>query len=190
MEDVIVLGCGALGSRLAMEVATVGVSMRVLDFDVVDNNNVLTGTTIYKRQHVGAAKAPVLAAEIYRRTGTRAWADTRRLTSEVVEEYNYFQGARMVLDCFDNIPARALTTNLDAPTLHVAVSPFGTGVVAWNDRYDLPEDIPGGTPVCTHQLGRRLLMWTASVAAQSVLEFLETGRTRSFVTGRNFQIWG
>jgi hypothetical protein len=190
MENIILLGAGALGARIALEIATPGKSMRVFDFDRVDDTNVASGATIYTSQHIGAPKATVLASLLYRRAGIQAWGNDQRVTADLVENYDYFHGAELVLDCFDNREARGLTFAIEAPVLHVAVSGAGTGVIAWNEYYHLPDADPGANPVCTHQLGRRLLVFTSAVASQVALEFLETGRQRNAVVAvAGMRIW-
>ena len=43
MQDIVIAGCGAVGSRLALECAAPGLSFLLIDDDRVDGNNVRSG---------------------------------------------------------------------------------------------------------------------------------------------------
>ena len=191
MQNIVMAGCGAVGSRLALEVGAPGLSFLLIDDDRIDANNVRTGSTIYWSQHIGAFKTVALGEMLYRRWGCDAVADTEMLTeNRVIVTYRQFVGAQVVVDGFDNVAARRLLVDMSGrnvpPVLHVGVSAAGSGIVAWGDKYELPDLAPprGENPVCTHQLGRGIITFTASVAALIVSDFLATGKMRSVITTR------
>lgn len=190
MQDIVIAGCGAVGSRLALECAAPGLSFLLIDDDRVDGNNVRSGSTIFWSQHVGSYKVQALGEMLYRRFGCLSHTDHASLTERRVREYNRFAGARVVVDGFDNVEARLLTTQAAVPVLHVGVSAQGTGGVLWGANYEFPENpVPRGeNPVCTHALGRSIITFTASIAALVLTEYLESGRMRSFVTTRNLDL--
>jgi predicted ThiF/HesA family dinucleotide-utilizing enzyme len=191
MEDVIVCGVGALGSRIASDLGSLARSMRLIDFDRIEESNILSGTTIFHGRHETRYKVEVVAELVFRRFGTLVVPDKERLTDQTVRGYDAFEGARLVVDCFDNMRSRACLTRLAAPCLHVAVSNGGTGIIQWGDSF-----IPSGQQrtasppnrVCTHQLGQKLLLFTSTVATIAALDFLETGRQRNLVVTANMSV--
>ena len=191
MQNVVFAGCGAVGSRMALESGRVGTSYLLIDDDRVDFMNVQTGSTIFWRQHVGAFKTWALSEMLARRFGALAVADTETLTPARMRHYNYFAEARVVVDGFDNVEARRLTMQSGCPVLHVGVSASGTGVVAWDDKYELPDAAParGDNPVCTHALGREIITFTATVGAVFLADWLYQGIKRpSVITTRDLSV--
>lgn len=182
--NIVLCGAGALGSQLLFAAARPEMTGTIIDFDRVEYAaNVASGTTVYGSPQVGAYKAVALAEIVYRLRGARFAPDTERLTTErVTRVYQGFREATVVVDAFDNLPARSLLCGRHVPVLHVAVSNQGTGVVAWDNAYQLPESVDG-PPVCTHQLGVRLLRFTAAIAANVLDTFLADGvRLNKMVT--------
>jgi hypothetical protein len=175
-----IVGCGALGSRIAVELR--GQELLLWDDDRVEEHNV--GTSAYSLQHVGRFKTIVLS-ELCARRGIRAQYVTDTLDRSNVGR---LAGMALVVDCLDNAPSRGLLTGLSLPTLHVGVSAEGSGSCLWDhDGYQLPEDgYPRGqNPVCTRQLNAQLLRMAATAALGVVGDWLADGTTRSaLVTAR------
>ena len=175
-----ILGCGALGSRITLELP--GQELMLWDDDRVGEENV--GASAYSLHHAGRFKAIVLS-ELCARRGVRAEYVTETLDGGNVGRLT---GIALVLDCLDNAPSRTLLTGLQAPTLHVGVSETGSGSCLWDhDGYAVPEDgYPRGeNPVCTHQLNAQLLRMTAAAAVGVIEDWLVNGAARSaLVTAR------
>lgn len=179
-----IAGCGALGSRLAFEIAHPDHEYLLIDDDTVEAHNVGTGTSIYSRQHIGAGKATVLAELIYRRAQALSVIETRTLTAN---RTHCLEECDLVVVTFDNADARNLCYNHFAgPLVQVGVSQANTGQVTWRADYTpLPALHRRGeepNPVCTAHLGRHLIRFTAAVAAGLIEEFLSTGRQTSVLT--------
>ena len=175
-----IVGCGALGSRIALELA--GQELMLLDDDRVGEENV--GASAYSLHHAGRFKSIVLS-ELCARRSIRAQHDTKTLASENVGTLSEMS---LVVDCLDNAPSRSLLAGLPAPTLHVGVSEMGSGSCLWDhDGYQVPDDgYPRGhNPVCTHLLSAQLLRMTATAAVGVIEHFLAESVSRSaLVTAR------
>lgn len=168
-----ICGCGAVGSQVALFIAQPNMRFVLIDDDRIEEDNIFT--TAYSRQHVGAYKAQVLGELLYRKSGCISEIYTRTL-----ERGRFTFPCDLVLDCFDNVDARALTRS--SHTLHIGVSQERTGAVTWDKDYTLPEGLPRGEEqFCTHQVGRRIIRFTAAVAANIVETFLATGRQESVI---------
>lgn len=177
---IVAAGCGALNSQTIMHLASPEVQVVLIDDDRIEPNNVSTGTTIYSHQHLRALKANVLAELYYRKTGTPATPFPHTLErSQQVMEFN----PDLVIDGFDNWEARRLVSGLGVPTLHQGVSIARVGMVEWDEDYKIPARgfARGENPVCTNQLGRRILAVTALATALVVMDFIATGARRSLM---------
>jgi hypothetical protein len=80
-QKIDVIGAGAVGSRVALGLAKLGVQqLRVWDFDVVEPHNI--ANQVYGHPHVGMKKAEAIAAIIKDYTNTTVEAMSERVTGE------------------------------------------------------------------------------------------------------------
>jgi hypothetical protein len=179
-----IAGCGALGSHIAQFIATPEMKLALFDFDTVNEQNVLTGTSVYSKNHVGMNKARVLSGLLYTRLGSIATPVIREVTNA-----SAFRDCSLLIDTFDNIEARFHTCGLGIPTLHVGVSPQMIGAIEWDETYNLPEGT-GQEPniICTHQVGRDLILLTSVAASTIIRGFLENGIRLSVVVNNKLEI--
>lgn len=173
---IVVAGCGAVGSQLTLMIAQPDIVFVLIDDDRIEQDNI--ATSAFSRQHIGAFKATVLGELLYRKAGCVSEVYNEELTPRNARRLLYPHD--ILLDCFDNVDARQLTCHPVIPsplTLHVGVSRERTGAVTWDDDYQLPRGTQRGEEqFCTHMAGRRIIRFTAAVAANMVDEWLATGR--------------
>ncbi len=169
-----IVGCGALGSRIALELR--GQELLLWDDDRVGEENV--GASAYSVHHTGQFKAVVLS-ELCARRGTRAEYVTETLN---VDNVGRLSGMALIVDCLDNAPSRRLLMGLAPPTLHVGVSETSSGSCLWDhEGYSVPEDgyRRGENPVCTHQLNSQLLRMASTAAVGIIEDWATDGTVRS-----------
>lgn len=180
---IILAGCGAVGSIMAMSLVGTNQRWILIDDDRVEADNL--ATSAYSWEHVGLMKAHALAEMMYRKVGIgnlEIEVQDRELRGEMS-----LDNVQVVIDCFDNAQARLLTRSLY--TLHVGVSPERIGVVHWEGIYQYGNSFRGGhNPVCTHQVGQQIIQLTSAVAAGVVRLFLQTGEQKSVTVFENLVI--
>lgn len=183
MTKIIIFGCGALGSQMAFHLAREGRSFVFVDDDVVEAGNIQSATTMYATYQVGARKAVALAEMIYRLRRCDVRAEAKTVDARNVAKLA--EGCNVIVDAFDNTAARRLVNGLGGNVLHAGVGDTISGYVAWGTNYPLPSvDRPRGqNPVCTRDLGARILRMTAVVAADTVDEFIASGERREWLVG-------
>lgn len=175
--SIVLCGAGALGSILGDNLARHGArQLTIIDYDRVEEHNI--GTQIYERGEIGAFKAEVLAARIFRATGTEANPMAKELNEKNVAKL--LRGAGVVLDCFDNSASRRLVTEhcraQSLECLHLGLH-TEYGEVRWNAEYLVPND--GTQPAaCDYPLARNLVLLVAALGAEDLLHFLATGEHR------------
>ena len=176
--DIIIAGCGAIGSRIILEVADQFDHILLIDDDVIEQNNI--GTSVYYQYAIGSKKTTWLQEQIYYKFNKVSDAYNKTL-EKYISNLHQIHPDCIVIDSFDNPQARLLTLN--ANTLHVGVSQFGSGAVMWNEIYPKPElDFErGNNPVCTNNLGKQLIQFASSIAIGSILHYVQTGEKRSFI---------
>lgn len=167
--NIVIAGAGALGSQIIHHLARPTLHFIVADRDKVEQQNIRV--SVYDNSQIGRHKAEV-AAEIATKRGASAEArvihvaDAKDLSGENID---------LLIDCFDNVPARAVTTQSGVPTVHVGVGTEGNGMIMWDDHYSLPPTPEAtGNPICTNALGATILRRTALRAAEIIDHWIAT----------------
>jgi len=185
-KRVVVCGCGALGGWAAVHLAKMGLrNLALIDDDEVREHNL--GTQPFRLQDIGGKKAPILANDLYRLTGTcKAVPITKRLTPQNAERL--LKGAAVVLDTFDNHESRSAVQEacleLEIPCLHAGMSGEGTGDLHWEPGYVVPPDVELPDP-CAYPLGLALVNLTGAVAAELIVRFLLRGEKKNYLVLRD-----
>lgn len=162
ISKIAVLGCGALGSRIALELADKDLWLELYDRDKVAADNI--GPSAFSRFDIGKSKAFALAGYVGGRNGN-ALARTVDVTKAKLAP------ADLVIDCLDNAEARNyMMRRVELPIVHVGVN-WGVGEVVWGKQLYFAE---AGAPVCTHELGRGIIGLTAAVASVAIQTYLAT----------------
>ncbi len=185
--NILMLGCGALGSRIAVEL--VGHRLYLLDMDRVGNENI--PTSAYFMNQVGQTKVAALSELCYRRG---IWTYT--IHKEF--DWSFLQplGEPMpdlVVCTFDTAAARRAAATMYGRArvlLHAGVSGDRAGCVGLHGDYPMPgvdADLDDNV-VCTHLLGLPILSMTALVAAQYIRYFDGTGSVAGPVFVNSFGV--
>jgi hypothetical protein len=168
--NILILGCGAIGSRLAIELY--GNSLYLLDNDRVGAENI--PTSAYQNHQVGQTKVMALSELCYFR-GIEATAF--HLTFGENHRFPIIPELDVIVDCFDNTVARALSTRVyggeqlggGRHLVHAGVSADRLGCVGYDGYFPMPvSEDDTENPVCTHLLGQPILSMTALVAADII----------------------
>lgn len=175
----VVCGAGAVGSNLVDNLARQGFrSIRVIDDDRVESHNV--GTQTYGAGDVGAFKAEVLQADVFRAVGVEIEAERKRLTEKNADKL--LEGADVVVDGFDNTASRRLVTEScrksGTACLHVGIS-ADYAEVLWNEGYRVPREGAGGVDVCDYPLARNLTQFAVALASEALVRYVLTGHRQN-----------
>lgn len=191
MTNIILCGCGALGSYIAMGIAREGQYFYLFDDDVVALENT-NGLSAYTPDSIGRKKIDALAVMLRRRYNVNASGRSKTVTNR--NQLPDQKGVDCIaIDCFDNIEAREYTVGLDVPTLHISIGEQGLGAIEWDDIYKLPKSgyERGENPVCTNELGHDLILFTSTVASIIINKYLSTKTKQSmYVMPDSLEIFG
>lgn len=173
MDTIAIIGCGALGSRIAVELEGQFV---LYDNDRVSHENI--GTSLYLQHHLGKSKVMALSQILSSRGKQSRTVFTDVTVSKVSTAYLY-------VDCLDNPEARNSLASLD-PMVHVGVGEF-FGEVRWGDV--LYQPIPEGSmQICTRDLGIPIILMTAAAGIVSIRNFLSTGEKTNFIVNSSGEV--
>ncbi len=189
-RPITICGAGALGGSLTETLARMGFSrLTVIDRDRVEMRNL--STQPYSRGEVGAPKARVLAAALYRAVGARVEPQHVELTP--ANATALLKGSEVVVDAFDNLQARRAVSEaaagLNVPCLHIALGGTGDyGCGLWDEDYSLPNSV-SGMDGCDYPLTRPLVLLVAAAAAEVLTGYLLDDSKRGFeVTLRDLRV--
>lgn len=116
-SHVIVIGCGALGSTIAGNLARAGIgNLTVLDRDLVEKTN-LHRQTLFNEDDIGSPKAPVAAQKLAKiNSEIQINYHLKDLHNTNAQEIFLGNGpknrADLVIDATDNIPTRMLINDV------------------------------------------------------------------------------
>lgn len=191
MSNIILCGCGALGSHIAMGIGREENFITFYDDDKVAQENVNNGTSVYPSSAIGKQKMVALAVMLNRKYNTKAAGVGKTITSSNQLSHK-IEVCDLAIDCFDNVEARACTVGLECPTVHISIGEHGIGAIEWDDVFQLPDDgyARGENPVCTNELGRNLILFTSAVASVIINKYLSTGvKESAYVNVENLEVY-
>jgi molybdopterin/thiamine biosynthesis adenylyltransferase len=133
------VGCGALGGQLAVEIAKRAaatkkeVQLYLYDFDHVEDRNVFS--QIFSPKHAGKLKAEIVGEMCVDYPGVTVTVRPWKITDSNIENMK-LHSKTLLIDAVDNIPTRQLLWTHgvahEIPVLHAGMSYTGTGSVSWN----------------------------------------------------------
>ena len=107
--NIVVCGCGALGSRLLYLLASQGYSLLTgIDFDKVERGNLATQN--FDPTDIGKKKAVQTFNKIFRALGIKMTVVDKKLTNINAEKI--LRDTDLVVDVFDNVPSRKLVRDV------------------------------------------------------------------------------
>jgi len=187
---ILLCGCGALGSQIALHLARPEIEFVLVDDERVEETNI--ATSAYGQQHIGMKKVNALSSILWQKCGCKA--DPRNGT---FDQYACFSVQHicpdLIIDAFDNSIVRGDCVGLAIigwSVIHAGVSQDRTGEILWNKDYKLPTvRVPRGhNLICTHELGAPILRFTAALCANIVEDWIETGNERSVIITQKWEV--
>jgi len=181
-----ILGCGALGSNLAMNLAfdARNYDLVLWDFDKVEARNYDFGTQQYLREQLNLPKTNALSLLVYRATGKLPVGINKKITDLNFHDFSE-EPDSLVVDCLDNYEARHIVLETckiqQVSCLHVGFSPKFTFEISWNENYTVPDDMKGSFDICQMPGARSFVQYVSGVASDVIVDYLATGKKRDFV---------
>jgi len=136
---VLVVGCGGLGSPIAVHLATSGIGkIHLVDFDTIDATN-LHRQVFYSLADVGKSKAAILASFIKERAPfTKVTFSTKPLTKATV--FKLIENIDIVIDGTDSLPTKYLLNDAcvlsDKPLVYGSLYKFDGYVASFNVKQE------------------------------------------------------
>jgi molybdopterin-synthase adenylyltransferase len=178
---IVIVGVGALGSHLVQLIRNEKVDIRVIDFDRVEQKNVMS--QFYGKPGVGKSKVEALKQTMDFLFKRQLTVVGNKLVAENIDVL--LKGATLVVDCLDNAASRKLVQDYvrkhDLPCLHGALAPGGEfGRSIWDDRFVIDSEVGAGAATCEDGEFLPFIALTAAYMARSIQIFLKDGKKIGF----------
>jgi len=180
-RGITIVGLGALGSHLVLFSRNWKLPLRGIDFDVVENRNMLA--QFHTRMTGRGNKAACLQKTMQGLFGVKIDAVPHKLTRDNVEAL--LGGSALVIDCTDNAEARyiiqAYVRDREIPCLHGALSASGDFArVVWDEHFVADPEGTAGQATCEDGGQLPFFALAASWLALAAQTFLDKGQKQSF----------
>lgn len=181
MQTVVIVGIGALGSHLVPLLRNTGATLRVIDFDRVEQKNV--ASQFHGKTSVGKSKVLGLQQTMQLLFGVKLETIPHKLTSDNVRQL--LGGADLVVDALDNGASRRVVQQFvraeGIPCLHGALAADGAfGAVVWDSKFRIDDEPGEGVATCENGAHLPFIALTAALLAKSVQAFLEDGKQAGY----------
>jgi molybdopterin/thiamine biosynthesis adenylyltransferase len=181
MKTIVVVGVGALGSHAVMLLRNEKATLRVIDFDRVEQKNV--ASQFHGKPNVGKSKVESLKQLMNFVFATKIETNPHKLVEGNVKEL--LGNADLVLDCLDNGASRRTVQTFvraaNIPCLHGALAPDGAfGRVIWDRDFVIDDESDTRAATCENGEHLPFITITAAYLARAAQEFLKSGRTIGF----------
>jgi molybdopterin/thiamine biosynthesis adenylyltransferase len=181
IETVTVVGVGALGSHVVQFLRNTSATVKVIDFDRVEQKN--TQSQFHSKPSVGKSKVQALQQTVQFLWGLKLGTIPHKLTSE--NDTQLLSGASLVIDTLDNGEARRIVQNFvrktKTPCLHGALAANGEfGRVVWDENFVIDDESGQGAATCEDGEHLPFIAIVSAYLAHAAQEFLVRGRKLGF----------
>ncbi len=173
---VTIVGVGALGSHVVQFLRSEDVSIRVIDFDRVEQKNVYS--QFHSKPGVGKKKVAALAQSMQLLFGRKIKTISHKLTED---NQDALLGGDLIIDCLDNEASRLLVQEWvrkhKVPCLHGALAPDGSfRRVVWDENFAIDSEAEAGSATCENGEFLPFIAITSAHIARAAQAFLLEGR--------------
>ena len=176
---VVMCGVGALGSTAVHCCRSLGVELRVVDFDRVEAKNL--AAQWFVKQSIGKNKAEAIRLQLANFYGVRAEAFGVRLAAGNAAQL--LAGCALAVDCFDNADSRIALAGAaraaGVPLVHAALAADGTfGLVRWDERFVADREDVAGQATCEGGDHLPMIGVIGATLARAIQDFVRSGERR------------
>jgi molybdopterin/thiamine biosynthesis adenylyltransferase len=181
VKSLVVVGVGALGSHVVQLLRNADATIRVNDFDKVEQKNV--ASQFHGKPGVGKAKVVALKQAMTFLFARDLDTIPHRLAADNVEAL--LGKGDLVIDCLDNGASRRIVQDFvrvaGIPCVHGALAADGGfGRVVWDEAFVIDEESATGAATCDDGAHLPFIAITSAYLARVAQEFLASGRKIGF----------
>lgn len=183
-----IIGCGAIGSNLAVNLAWdlkgyEKIILNLVDFDKVENRNIRAGTQIYDYRSLNKPKTFALASMLSQIIDpNRITISNDKIVSNNLKKPGGVWHSELVLDCVDNSKTRNLLIGLPNPVFHIGFSPLMTGMGIWNPYFPkVTEEPTTQNDICEATGARSFIKLIVALGNRTILKYIDKQEKESWI---------
>lgn len=181
MKTVTIVGAGALGSHLVLLLRNLDAELRVIDFDRVEQKNVLA--QFHSKTHLGKLKVQALQQTMQFIFGRKIEVRSSKLVDNNAE--TLLGESDLIIDCLDNYAARQVVQGYaqrtHTPCLHGGLAADGVfGRVVWDENFVIDAESGAGAATCEGGEHLAFIAMTAAHIALAAQKFITDGKRVGF----------
>lgn len=194
IDNVVVCGLGAAGSNVLQHLlyAYPALNYTLVDFDIVESRNVDPGTQPYLKVDINRPKTQAFQ----RIAMTLKNKKVNVVNKKIMNASNLIEIApdspkTLFIDAFDNADSRNIFTHLKkANVIHIGFSVTLSGETVWDGVFTKMETSKKDAEidVCEMSIARPFIFALTSLAAITIVNFLDTGKKDNLYFDKHFII--
>lgn len=188
MDKYIMMGLGAIGSNLLIELINIDPKAEFIgvDFDKVEDRNI--NTQAYFLHHIGMYKTQAMQIVIGMKKDRIKYFPVVKKINSFYKDVNINKEGVLIIDCFDNAESRKLLEGIDN-CLHIGFSPQYTAEIIWGKNYTTPNNIPKDQDdICEMSYANPFINYVVGLAGIVIKEYLDTGNRNNYAIIDKFKI--
>ncbi len=176
-----IFGVGAAGSGILSNLVCVHpeLSYSVVDFDIVEQRNIVPGTQPYTKADLNRPKVQALQRIVRSSRDKMVDAHNAKIMTQAdILKYAGPKDSSLLVDAFDNAPSRNLFVGLKGyNVLHIGFSAGLAGEAVWDGVFTKMTESKSdkAIDVCELHLARPFISCLTSLASLVASRFIETG---------------
>lgn len=181
MKNIVVIGVGALGSHVVQFLRSAGATIKVIDFDRVEQKNVLS--QFHGKPNVGKSKVMALQQTMQFLWGVKIEVVPHKLVTDNAE--NVIGKPDLIIDCLDNGAARRVVQTYarakNIPCLHGALAADGGFArVVWDEKFVIDDEGTGAGATCEDGEHLPFISLASAHIVCAAQSFLKDGKKGGF----------
>ena len=181
MKNVVIVGVGALGSHVVQFLRSADCTIKVIDFDRVEQKNTLS--QFHGKPSVGKSKVQALQQTMNLLWGMKIDGVPHKLTAE--NDTQLLGKSDLIIDCLDNGVARrivqAFVRKTKTACLHGALAANGEfGRVIWDGDFTIDDEDGSGAATCEDGEFLPFITLVSAYLAQAASVYIKGGKKVGF----------
>jgi molybdopterin-synthase adenylyltransferase len=181
MKNIVIVGVGALGSHLVLNLRNIEGLIKVIDDDRVESKNLQS--QFHTKSGLGKSKVTSLMQNMQFLYGVKLIGIPHRLTAD--NQKQLLWGADLIVDCVDNAATRVLIQEFgqktSTPVLHGALAANGDyGRIVWSENFKVDSEAGAGAATCENGEFLPFIGLVSAYLAMAAQRFLADGKRVGF----------
>ena len=188
-DQIVIVGVGALGSHVALFTRNLDWPTKIIDFDRIEQKNVLS--QFHTKMGVGKNKAQALQQAMRGMFGVPIEIAPFKLAEDnAAQLLGDHKSTSLIVDCLDNATTRKIvklhSNRHGIPVLHCALAAGGNfGRLVWNEHDFVIDEGLEGADTCEDGEQLPFIAAMSAMAAVAIQDFLGSGTMRSYQMSPN-----